>query len=79
MQHKLCCAGHSITDAQIQAATLEELSSFSEGIAHGARALAILETAGGVASPAPSGRLQVRATILGNYGKPLQLNPDECL
>lgn len=62
------CAGRAVTDEEILSSVLKEMSSFSVQVAAEAKsskplpcteALTLVETAGGVASPAPSGDLQV--------------------
>ena len=62
--------GRPVSDRQIVASLSSEIASFSQRIAAGTplrraglpSALALVETAGGVASPAPSGELQVSLT-----------------
>ena len=59
-QQALLAAGHPVTDAQLQHAVQQALVSFGEDCqARGTKGLAFAETAGGPASPAPSGSLQV--------------------
>lgn len=53
-------AGRMASDVQLTEAVLAELSAFSGALVPGAPAVALLETAGGVSSPSPSGRVQVR-------------------
>ncbi len=58
-------AGRPVSDAQLVAATAAELSAFaSTAPAPRGAALALVETAGGPASPGPSGRLQVACPAL---------------
>ena len=69
IMHKLCSlrqlilraclqAGRGVTDSQIRAAALHTLGAFAGK--HGS-GMALIETAGGPASPGPSGTLQVSA------------------
>lgn len=61
--------GRVVDDDAVAAATLASLQRFARRAAPGAagdsRALCIVETAGGVASPAPSGSLMVRCRCRG--------------
>lgn len=52
------CAGHHVTDAELVAAVANSLNAASLA-GHGKQGLALVETAGGPASPGPSGTLQV--------------------
>lgn len=53
-------AGHKVTDAQLQSAVLEGLNTAAQSCQdQNLTGLALVETAGGPASPAPSGTLQV--------------------
>ena len=54
------CAGHPVSDAELQAAVMEGLNAAAD-VCHeqSLQGLALVETAGGPASPAPSGTLQV--------------------
>jgi dethiobiotin synthetase/adenosylmethionine--8-amino-7-oxononanoate aminotransferase len=52
--------GRVIPDAQLVSDTRQQLQQFAARLPPGAGALSIVETAGGVASPGPSGSLQVR-------------------
>ena len=63
-------AGHCVTDTQLQHAVQQALAAFGQECgARGATGIALAETAGGPASPAPSGSLQV--TTLDTYLLPL--------
>jgi dethiobiotin synthetase len=65
-----CCwlagsPGRPVSDTQVTASTLAEIQAYTRGLVSaggtsGAEALCLVETAGGVASPAPSGQLMVR-------------------
>lgn len=50
--------GRAVGDAEVREATMAELTRFSEDSGSGGMRLALLESAGGVASPGPSGSLQ---------------------
>lgn len=70
--------GRPVSDQQIVSSVSSELASFSQRMAAGTplrrsglpAALALVETAGGVASPAPSGELQV------SFKLPFPFTPD---
>lgn len=49
-----------VPDAQLVSQTRDVLGAFMQRVPFGARALAVIETAGGPGSPGPSGALQVR-------------------
>jgi len=58
-------AGRPVSDAELVAATAAELSAFAAAApAPPGAALALVETAGGPASPGPSGRIQVACPAL---------------
>ncbi len=58
--HSVACAGHAVSDAKLQAAVVEGLNSASQlSRERNLKGLTLVETAGGSASPAPSGTLQV--------------------
>eukprot|EP00208_Stichococcus_sp_RCC1054_P000920 CAMPEP_0206139432 /NCGR_PEP_ID=MMETSP1473-20131121/6079_1 /ASSEMBLY_ACC=CAM_ASM_001109 /TAXON_ID=1461547 /ORGANISM="Stichococcus sp, Strain RCC1054" /LENGTH=768 /DNA_ID=CAMNT_0053533229 /DNA_START=85 /DNA_END=2388 /DNA_ORIENTATION=- len=50
--------GRPVADSEVQAAVAQELAAFHSVIPQGQDACALVETAGGVASPGPSGTLQ---------------------
>lgn len=53
-------AGHCVTDTQLQHAVQQALAAFGQECSStGTKGIALAETAGGPASPAPSGSLQV--------------------
>lgn len=53
-------AGHCVTDTQLQHAVQQALAAFGQECgSRGTKGIALAETAGGPASPAPSGSLQV--------------------
>lgn len=51
--------GRMVTDQQLVSETRASLQAFAQGLARGTLACALVETAGGVNSPGPSGSLQV--------------------
>jgi dethiobiotin synthetase/adenosylmethionine--8-amino-7-oxononanoate aminotransferase len=58
--------GRPVSDRQVAAAVAAELRAFAaadSGARGGAQKIAIVETAGGVASPGPSGSLQASAAV----------------
>ena len=55
------CAGYHVSDAELLSAVTESLNSATNACCgQDMQALALVETAGGPASPGPSGTLQVR-------------------
>ena len=56
--------GRPVTDEAVQASVARHLNAFASAQAASEAALALVETAGGPASPGPSGRLQVRLSAL---------------
>ena len=58
-------AGHAVTDAQLHTAVLAGLNDAADLChQHNLPGITFVETAGGPASPAPSGSLQVRLNLL---------------
>lgn len=53
-------AGRLAPDEAIRSATLREVNAFAQQSGGGSAALALIETAGGPASPMPAGTLQVQ-------------------
>ena len=57
------CAGHCVSDAEVLSTVTESLSVAADACCeHNVEGLALVETAGGPASPGPSGTLQVSHT-----------------
>ena len=61
VQFMMCVhAGRLAPDETIRSATLREINAFARESGGGSATLALIETAGGPASPMPSGTLQVQ-------------------